>query len=271
MSTEQPEAPAIPRLVTQEELAGYFKRLRFTDPRDAAANAFAEIQAHREPAPDPLIMPDGEFQATRTVAEALRLASGPPATEHGEAVTAVRRGLDLAAPFAGDDPRIIAAARTALRVLGGEETDAGPGEAIVETLEAVPAGAALDREHVQDLIASALDESVGRCARCKVCDSQINAVMHAIWPLLEGAGYWHKRWTAALERADEDGMQAISQHVRIGELERRAEAAEAKLDAIGDEIEAGWPGLRPSTRLGSGTAVQRIRAITDTKGDADRG
>jgi hypothetical protein len=56
-----------------------------------------------------------------------------------------------------------------------------------------------------------------------------------------------------------------------GEWRARAEAAEAKLDAIGDEIEAGWPGLRPSTRLGSGTAVQRIRAITDTKGDADRG
>src|ERR1035441_7052603 len=142
MSTEQPEAPAIPRLVTQEELAGYFKRLRFTDPRDAAANAFAEIQAHREPAPDPLIMPDGEFQATRTVAEALRLASGPPATEHGEAVTAVRRGLDLAAPFAGDDPRIIAAARQALRVLSGEETGAGPGAAATAPAETTLAEAA---------------------------------------------------------------------------------------------------------------------------------
>src|ERR1035441_1790993 len=207
MSTEQPEAPAIPRLVTQEELAGYFKRLRFTDPRDAAANAFAEIQAHREPAPDPLIMPDGEFQATRTVAEALRLASGPPATEHGEAVTAVRRGLDLAAPFADADREIIASAREALRVLGGEETDAGPGEAIVETLEALPASAApLEREHVQDLIAA--------------------------------------------------------------ELERRAEAAEAKLAAIRDLVEAGWPGLRPSTRLGSGTAVPRILAIAGT-GEAE--
>src|ERR1035441_6537900 len=128
MSTEQPEAPAIPRLVTQEELAGYFKRLRFTDPRDAAANAFAEIQAHREPAPEPLIMPADEFAATRKVAEAL---------------TAVRRGLDLAAPFADDDPRIIAGARAALRVLGGEETDAGPAAAIVETLEALPVAAAL--------------------------------------------------------------------------------------------------------------------------------
>jgi 8-oxo-dGTP pyrophosphatase MutT (NUDIX family) len=145
-----------------------------------------------EPAPEPLIMPADEFAATRTVAEAL---------------TAVRRGLDLAAPFADADREIIASAREALRVLGGEETDAGPGEAIVETLEALPASAApLEREHVQDLIAA--------------------------------------------------------------ELERRAEAAEAKLAAIRDLVEAGWPGLRPSTRLGSGTAVQRILAITGT-GEAE--
>ena len=46
------------------------------------------------------------------------------------------------------------------------------------------------------------------------------------------AEYWHKQWEAALERADKDGAQIISQHVRIGELERRAEAAEGKLAAI---------------------------------------
>ena len=44
-----------------------------------------------------------------------------------------------------------------------------------------------DREQVQELIVAALDESIDRCARCKVCDSQINAVMRAVWPLLEGA------------------------------------------------------------------------------------
>ena len=43
-----------------------------------------------------------------------------------------------------------------------------------------------DREQVQALIVAALDESIDRCARCKVCDSQINAVMRAVWPLLEG-------------------------------------------------------------------------------------
>jgi hypothetical protein len=146
-----------------------------------------------EPAPEPLIMPADEFAATRTVAEAL---------------TAVRRGLDLAAPFADADREIIASAREALRVLGGEETDAGPGEAIVETLEALPASAApLEREHVQDLIAA--------------------------------------------------------------ELERRAEAAEAKLAAIRDLVEAGWPGLRLSSRLGSGQAVQRILAIIGTEGSGD--
>jgi len=45
-------------------------------------------------------------------------------------------------------------------------------------------------------------------------------------------GYWHERWLAAMERADEDGVQAISQHVRIQELERRVKTAEAKLAAI---------------------------------------
>ena len=185
------------------------------------------------PAPEPLIMAADEFAATRKVAEAL---------------TAVGRGLELAAPFHDADRQIIAAARQALRVLGGEEADAGPGEAIVETMGPLPV-AALDREHVQDLIAAALDESVGRCARCKVCDSQINAVMHAIWPLLEGAGYWHKRWTAALERADEDGVQIISQHVRIGELERRAEAAEAKLAAIERQCGKATEALRRGTGI----------------------
>lgn len=34
----------------------------------------------------------------------------------------------------------------------------------------------------------------------------------------ERAEYWHKRWTAACDRADQDGTQAISQHLRIQEL-----------------------------------------------------
>ena len=42
-----------------------------------------------------------------------------------------------------------------------------------------------DREQVQALIVAALDESIDRCARCKVCDSQTNAVVRAVWPLLE--------------------------------------------------------------------------------------
>ena len=44
----------------------------------------------------------------------------------------------------------------------------------------------------------------------------------------------------------------------------RAEAAEAQLAEIRNLVEAGWPGLLPSSRLGSGTAVQRILAITGT-------
>jgi hypothetical protein len=239
MSEQQPEAPA-DQCEAKPECEHFYHSLCYRGMSvricqmcgDPDWDDLAE-QLGRKPAPDPLIMPADEFAATRIVAEA---------------VAVVRRGLDLAAPFADDDPRIIAAARTALRVLGGEETDAGPAAAIVETMGPLPV-AALDREHVQDLIAAALDESVGRCARCKVCDSQINAVMHAIWPLLEGAGYWHKRWTAALERADEDGMQIISQHVRIGELERRAEAAEAKLAAIERQCGKATEALRRGTGI----------------------
>jgi len=50
----------------------------------------------------------------------------------------------------------------------------------------------------------------------------------------------------------------------------RAEAAEAKLTAIRNEIEAGWPGLRPSSRLGSGYAIPRILAIIGTEGEIPR-
>jgi hypothetical protein len=95
----------------------------------------------------------------------------------------------------------------------------------VETLEALPVAAALDRESLRELIMAAAGRDDGPWTAGE-------RIVDAVWPLLEGAEYWHKRWTAALERADEDGMQAISQHVRIGEMERRAEAAEAKLAAI---------------------------------------
>ena len=72
------------------------------------------------PAPEPLIMAADEFAATRKVAEAL---------------TAVGRGLELAAPFHDADRQIIAAARQALRVLGGEEADAGPAAASTDAKE----------------------------------------------------------------------------------------------------------------------------------------
>src|ERR1035441_7030311 len=97
-------------------------------------------------------------------------SESPTATQY--AVEAVRRALVLAETLCGgavlaDEHRgVIPAAREALRVLSGEEADAGPGEAIVETMGPLPV-AALDREHVQDLIAAALDASRGRCARCK--------------------------------------------------------------------------------------------------------
>jgi hypothetical protein len=124
------------------------------------------------PAPEPLIMAADEFAATRKVAEAL---------------TAVGRGLELAAPFHDADRQIIAAARQALRVLGGEETDAGPGEAIVETLEALPASAApLEREHVQDLIAAELER------RAEAAEAKLAAITKAAetWAALAPADDW---------------------------------------------------------------------------------
>jgi hypothetical protein len=66
---------------------------------------------------------------------------------------------------------------------------------------------------------------------------------------------------------DSPGQHAACDTAITG-LRARAEAAEAKLTEIRDLVEAGWPGLRPSTRLGSGTAVQRILAITGTGGMA---
>jgi hypothetical protein len=47
------------------------------------------------------------------------------ADEHAAAVEAVRRGLDLAAPFHDSDEAVLARAWEALKVLSGEEGDPG--------------------------------------------------------------------------------------------------------------------------------------------------
>jgi hypothetical protein len=74
----------------------------------------------------------------------------------------------------------------------------------------------------------------------------------------ERADYWNKRWLAALERADEDGAQATSQHVRIQNLEQRAGNAEARLAAIVD-----------ACRSIPSPIANRLLAITGT-GEDDR-
>ena len=85
------------------------------------------------------------------------------------------------------------------------------------------------REHVT----AALDRSIDRCARCKVCDNQIDAVMAAV-----GAEF--DRLHAALEHA-EAAAAGSHEGIRLwmqdcGELvakhRARAEAAEAKLAVI---------------------------------------
>ena len=76
-----------------------------TDMRIGAAVA---AQALADAAPEPM-----------TAAECDRLRQ--MADEHGSAVTAVRLGLDLAAPLDAAERGIIAAAREALKVLSGEE------------------------------------------------------------------------------------------------------------------------------------------------------
>ena len=208
-----------------------------------------------EPAPEPLIMPADEFAATRIVAEAL---------------TAVRRGLDLAAPFADDDPRIIAAARQALRVLGGEEADAGPGAAATAPAETTLAEAAYG--------ASAADAEWARTHPAGPAWTRppLAQVCRLIETERTRAEYWHKRWLAALERADEDGMQIISQHVRIGELERRAEAAEAKLAAIERQCGKATEALRRGTGIPLRQQdvmvdARYILEIIGTGGEAGRG
>src|ERR1035441_1858059 len=75
-------------------------------------------------------------------------SESPTATQY--AVEAVRRALVLAETLCGgavlaDDHReIIPAAREALRVLSGDETDAEPAAVSTETMEALPVAAALD-------------------------------------------------------------------------------------------------------------------------------
>jgi hypothetical protein len=282
MSEQQPEAPALPFAPPPDcdaaEWGGtatvYGGRCRCIVCARCGHHAANSAQGHhwnwctvtrsmREPhfcCPDPAFGCELETSAPESLTAPQRDRLRQMAAEHGDAVSAIRQALDLAealcggAVLADEHAEIIPAAREALRVLSGEETDARPGGAIVETLEALPVVAALDRESLRELIMAAAGRDGGPWTAGE-------RITDAIWPLLEHA-------QAAL--GDNEGVRLWM--LDCGELAAkywdRIQRAEAKLAEIRDLVEAGWPGLRPSTRLGSGTAVQRILAITGTGGMA---
>jgi hypothetical protein len=84
-----------------------------------------------------------------------------------DAITTIGRGLDLAVKLGGAYPEVaetVAAARQALRVLGGEETAAEPAAASRETLEALPVAGRVEQDTATagTLITPALLAEIGR-------------------------------------------------------------------------------------------------------------
>jgi hypothetical protein len=108
-----------------------------------------------------------------------------------------------------------------LRQMAGEDAITTAGRAAA-IVEALEALPAV-AEDIRIQLARAMYDSIDRCARCKVCEHQIGAALAVLGPPLA--------------------------------------RAEAKLAEIRNLVEAGWPGLRPSSRLGSGYAIPRILAI----------
>jgi hypothetical protein len=191
-----------------------------------------------EPAPEPL---------TASQCDRLRQT----AAEHANAVEAVKRACNLAVKLGGAYPEVnetVAAAREALRVLSGEETDAGPGSAIVETLEALPVAAALDRESLRELIMAAAGRDDGPWTAGE-------RIVDAVWPLLEHAQY-------AL--SDNEGVRLWM--LDCGELvakhRARAEAAAAELTGLRSLLEGGPAGA---------AARRRALAIIGAERDSDHG
>ena len=104
-----------------------------------------------------------------------------------------------------------------------------------DTRPEAPAIPGVSRESLRHRVAVALYVSMDGCARCKVCDTQIDAAMAVIWPLLEHA-------QAALA-GDNEGVRLWM--LDCGELvakhRARAEAAEAKLARIREVCDQyGW-------------------------------
>jgi hypothetical protein len=107
-----------------------------------------------------------------------------------------------------------------------------------------------DLADLREQVEAALDRSVDRCARCKVCDTQINAVMSAI-----GAEF--DRVHAALEHAESaaagsyEGMRLwmLDCGELVAEHRERAEAAEGKLAELRKRAEE-WSALAPADDWG---------------------
>jgi hypothetical protein len=105
----------------------------------------------------------------------------------------------------------------------------------------------IDAAGFRDLIEPALDASVDRCARCKVCEHQLDAVMAVAWPLLEHAqdaaagshegvrlwmldcGALTARHRERAERAEGKLLECMEQATACRE---RAEAVEARCAAL---------------------------------------
>ena len=156
------------------------------------------------------------FAVTYEPAETAERDSGEPG--------GARPGDDTSQPVtrAQDGSRERTGAVEALPVGAGSDRATTPAEAFRADLAAL-------REQVE----AALDRSIDRCARCKVCDTQINAVMAAV-----GAEF--DRMHAAMEHA-ESAAAGSHEGMRLwmldcGELvakhRERAEAAERKLAEI---------------------------------------
>jgi hypothetical protein len=173
-----------------------------------------------------------------------------------DAIAAVGRGLDLAVKLGGAYPEVaetVAAAREALRVLSGEETGAGPGASIVETMEALPVAAALDRESLRELIMAAAGRDDGPWTAGE-------RIVDAVWPLLEHA-------QSALA-GDNEGVRLWM--LDCGELvakhRARAEAAAAELAGLRSMLEGGPAGAAARRRALAITGTGQAHEASDEKG-----
>src|ERR1035441_1990141 len=143
-----------------------------------------------------------------------------------DAIAAVGRGLDLAVTLGGAYPEVAQTVAAAREALRVLSGEEAGAEPGAAATETMEA-LPVAAEDIRMQLARAMYDSIDRCARCKVCEHQIGAALAVLGPPLA--------------------------------------RAEAKLAAIREIVEAGWPGLRPSSRLGSGHAVQRILAIIGTE------